>query len=398
VGDFDFSRVTAWGGAEGVIHRGAAGTVYLKGAGTPGELRITDPNQTAETWTPLGLPSDLVFTAERLVVSGTNVLVMPEHGMPLWVGDLELLGGAILSHLPNTLTQTYSLDVEAAGRLVIDANSRIDVNGRGYLAGRTLGNTNAGASTGYSGGSHGGRGFSHNGSSGAVYDNAAAPHEPGSGGAGGNGYAGGSGGGVVRLQAGQIVLDGSVVANGTGGAGGGGGSGGAVYIKAGGFAGSGRVSANGAYAPNNAGGGGGGRIAIHTPDFLQFSIGNLVAAGGSGSSGPGEAGTVFLTNVLYAIVPLITQQPRSQTVSVGTHLFCGRHGGRTHELSVVQGRATVGRSNRHLSRAYQRATDGWGRLLGRCLKSCGDHHQLGGYPDGGGGPSRHPRLCRMGVT
>ncbi|WVZ96825.1 hypothetical protein U9M48_042413 [Paspalum notatum var. saurae] len=71
---------------------------------------------------------------------------------------------------------------------------------------------------------------------------------------------GGGGGGVVWLFAGEIVMNGTVLADGgDGGTKGGGGSGGSIYLKAATMQGGGKVSACGG---NGLAGGGGGRVSV----------------------------------------------------------------------------------------------------------------------------------------
>jgi hypothetical protein len=143
-----------------------------------------------------------------------------------------------------------------------------------------------------------------------VYGNAANPNDPGSGGAvTGEFGQGGSGGGLIRLSALNIQLDGAIVANGEGRltfeSSGGGGSGGGIRIDVGSLIGAGQITANGGRGDrvsNSPGaGGGGGRIAIYYQNATGFDLVNRVtAAGGLGAitsggvAAPnGKAGTVF---------------------------------------------------------------------------------------------------------
>src|SRR5205823_2048126 len=130
---------------------------------------------------------------------------------------------ALLTTFDPTAGQVHKLELMVTNEIVVSADSRIDVSGKGYLATRTTGNTTVGGATGTSGGSYGGRGGGPTPN--AVYGNYADPDDWGSG--GGNQSGGGSaGGGLVRLAAGTLVLDGQLLANGTltsweGGSGGG---------------------------------------------------------------------------------------------------------------------------------------------------------------------------------
>lgn len=153
---------------------------------------------------------------------------------------VNITSNSTLTQKATGLTGMELFDLTVAGELYIDATSKIDVSGKGYLGawqggnnsdrGRTLGNVSG--STSSTGGGYGGLGgFSAwGGSPNGTYGNMLLPNELGSGG-GGNGspHPGGNGGGMVRLAAGSLTLNGSILADGmtvTGG----GGSGGGVYI------------------------------------------------------------------------------------------------------------------------------------------------------------------------
>ncbi|MEX0741838.1 MAG: hypothetical protein WD079_03515, partial [Phycisphaeraceae bacterium] len=197
------------------------------------------------------------------------------------------------------------------GALVISTNSRIDVSARGYLggrseanngnrSGRTLGNTIVGGSNARNGGSYGGLGAFGNLEQGvnATYGSYADPNEVGSGGGSDQG-AGGNGGGLVRITANTMALDGQILANGgNGGFTGGGGSGGGIKITTGTLTGEGVVRANGGGGDNtHGGGGGGGRIAVYYDVAPGFSFANLEAQGGSGLN-IGGPGTIYTKQAL----------------------------------------------------------------------------------------------------
>uniref|UniRef100_A0A452Y5K8 Uncharacterized protein n=1 Tax=Aegilops tauschii subsp. strangulata TaxID=200361 RepID=A0A452Y5K8_AEGTS len=91
---------------------------------------------------------------------------------------------------------------------------------------------------------------------------------------------GGGGGGVVWLFADEIVMNGTVIADGgNGGTKGGGGSGGSIYLKAATMQGGGKISACGG---NGLSGGGGGRVSIDVfsrhDDTHFFVHGNPIRA------------------------------------------------------------------------------------------------------------------------
>ena len=176
-------NVTAIGGrtsAPGAA--GAVGTVYLQQSGSPGQLVINNYAVTAGQWTPLGQTNDLVFAADNLVISGAGVMAATVTGAPIKAGSLSVVNGAVLTHLPTTTAQTYSLVVTVTNELLVASNSSINVSGRGYPVGYTLGDTTVGASSDYGGGSYGGLG-GINGSdfANAVYGDYHTPENPGSG-------------------------------------------------------------------------------------------------------------------------------------------------------------------------------------------------------------------------
>jgi len=144
--------------------------------------------------------------------------------------------------------------------VTIDATSRIDVTGRGFLGGRQPGNPFAGpgmtngfqsGSTGRSGGSYGGLGGSAAGVANGVYGEFRNPNELGSGGAADSTFFGGNGGGLIRIVAQNLQLAGTITADGArgvntiGSSDSGGGSGGAIRIDVGTLSGAGQIKAGG---------------------------------------------------------------------------------------------------------------------------------------------------------
>src|ERR1019366_522230 len=124
------------------------------------------------------------------------------------------------------------------------------VSAKGYLEGRTTGNTTVGAAVDTAGGSYGGLGGSgRTGPANAVYGDYANPEDWGSGGGDVGQPNTGTGGGLVRLHAGSLQLDGQLLANGMDDitAGYGGGSGGGVLVSVQTLAGAGRIEARGGH-------------------------------------------------------------------------------------------------------------------------------------------------------
>jgi hypothetical protein len=243
------------------------------------------------------IPTDLTMDNSSLTVSG-DVHV---------AGTLWLNNKSQLSHSAATTAVTYKLDIQA-GSLNIDSTSKIDVSGRGYLGGNnsngyTYGNVFG--STYQSGGSYGGLGGVYGGSTNGVYGNQLNPNEVGSGGgSSGTSYPGGNGGGLVRITAGTLSLDGTILADGGGSyydpyygyGGGSGGSGGGIRIDATTLSGGGYIYARGGSAGSPRGGGGGGRIALYYGD-MSLPTTNIIASGGSGGRN-GGAGTIH-----YSLFP-----------------------------------------------------------------------------------------------
>ena len=192
---FDLSHVTAVGGNLDAEHAASPGTVYLEETGHNGQLVIDNHGAPTGTFTPLGIPSDTEFVAPDVVIRGAGVVVRPDHQMPVRVDNLTLSGGAVLTHRPSETDQVNSLDLSVSDTLSIDAASKIDVSGAGYLGGRTSGNSTVGAATGYSGGTYGGMGCEQVGVTGKTYGDYHDPTEPGAGGGNKDDYLGGAGGG-----------------------------------------------------------------------------------------------------------------------------------------------------------------------------------------------------------
>ncbi len=242
------------------------------------------------------------FEGKSIRVEGRTLTVNGSHTF----ANLVLVNGAVLNHSPTTATKVGKMEITITNTLFVDANSRIDVNTRGFLGGNQPNNPHgqegmtlnfALGSTSRSGGSYGGSGAG--GLPNPIYGDFRDPNDVGSGGATTAGAAG-NGGGLVRIVAQTIQLDGSIVANGGDGSiFAGGGSGGGIRIDAGTLAGTGFIRANGGRGGTTTTGnpvfpgGGGGRVAIFYQDLSGFNVGNISAFGG-GSRSFGGAGTIYL--------------------------------------------------------------------------------------------------------
>jgi hypothetical protein len=205
------------------------------------------------------------------------------RGGQLAVPRLTLVDGAVVTTFDPTASAVFTLDLRVAGTLSVDPTSRIDVSGKGYPAGRSVGNTTFGGSAGQAGGSYGGRGIIKQGRSNNPYGYFAGPEDYGSGGSDA------PGGGLARIQTGRIELGGLIQALGEAGSSGGG-SGGSIFIVTDVLSGPGRIQANGGPA-NSGAGGGGGRIALYARDYSAFDTNRIAVLGSQGA----EAGTLFIS-------------------------------------------------------------------------------------------------------
>lgn len=213
--------------------------------------------------------SDVSFDGFDLLIDGATVAIDGHHDF----NSIQIINGGVLTHTANNGGQTHEIDLDVANEVIVDLTSSIDVSGKGSLGG---GN--------FSGGSYGGLAGT-NGFANAVYGDYANPNEPGSGG-GDQFHDRTPGGGLIRISAGSLTLDGKVNANGASSSSYGG-SGGGVYIAVGTLTGLGTIHADGGFGPFSSGGG--GRIAIYTPDLASFDHSSATAYG-DGSAG---AGTVY---------------------------------------------------------------------------------------------------------
>ena len=336
---FDFASVQVRGGTG--ENQGASGTILTQCEGESAQVVVRGTGR--ETPLPTMLPE------EHLVLDGAVVSITN-----LTVTSLVLTNGAVLTHPSAGLGDEPRLEI-TVGTLVISTNSRIDVSSRGYLGGRsggnssdqgrTLGNTTEGGSSRRNGGSYGGSGAFGNlgGTINSTYGDSTDPNELGSGG-GSDGGPGGSGGGLVRITAGNLVLEGQILANGgAGGWLGGGGSGGGVKIYTDTLSGTGLIQANGGNGGGAAGGGGGGRIAVYYKNATSFTADKLFVLGGSGL-GSGAEGTALLvqkstsTTPRRGFAPGEWQELEIQVISVSTRTVTtngNRHANPSPEIQIM---------------------------------------------------------------
>ncbi len=240
----------------------------------PAELRMSLEIQgslTMEAGSRLQLVGSLdvasVLTADSSSINATA----------LSAESLSLVKASTISSFSSTDTDVYSLEMDVAGSIVVDATSKIDVSGQGYLPGHTTRNTTVNAATGSWGGSYGGLGGGSGvGATNAVYGDFLNPEHWGSG---GGGLSGGRGGGLVRITADGLVMDGKLLANGSNvTSSGGGGSGGGVDVAVNRLVGVGEIGAKGGTTSNAPGGG--GRVAVYGADLSGFNVTRITAQAG----------------------------------------------------------------------------------------------------------------------
>jgi YD repeat-containing protein len=264
------------------------------------QASLVDINANAIFTTPTTISeTNTTYEGKDLLINGTTVTIDGPHNFD----SVQLINGAVLTHLANTATQTHLLNLTVTQQVIVDTTSRIDVSGKGYLPGYTTGNTTQGVATGNAGGSYGGVGgiYGTGSTPNAVYGNYTDPDDWGSGTSVGSL---GTGGGLVRIAAGQMVLNGAIRADGAK-ENGGGGSGGGISIRVASLSGTGAIEASGAMGIFG-GGGGGGRVAVSAGDFTGFDVSRITALGGTADYNyPGGPGTVYLRNSSQATGTLI---------------------------------------------------------------------------------------------
>lgn len=276
------------------------------------------PLLTSLVWTSPLFSQDLIVAGPEIITDTAtydNVIVQSDgvltvDGVLIVNQSMVVEGNGMVTHSPRF---ENGLHLVVNDTLVVQSMGSINTDGMGLKGGNNSsifgalgeaydinGNIVAGSSQKF-GGSHGGMGAQSTNSGGAsnpAYGLIEAPDKLGAGGGGG---VGGNGGGRIRIEAGYLILEGTISANGIvgqGGAycgGGGGGAGGSIWITVSDLSGMGPISATGGPGANNCqGGGGGGRVTVEYTT-ATFSFGNIHVAGNSHRT-PGGAGTVYLKN------------------------------------------------------------------------------------------------------
>ncbi len=252
-------------------------------------------------WTSVTTPTflaagDTSLDGQNVRITNTTLTVDGQHAFH----NLDLRGGAVLTHPETSASVAYGIDV-SAWTVTIDAASRIDVAARGYLggghldnpdtAGRTRGNVPG--STYRSAGSYGGPGGAFDGTPNPTYGYVTDPADLGSGGSSGACGRGGDGGGRIALDVINVASDGRIDASGEAVAAcqPGSGSGGAIKIVAATVSGRGAITANGGAGEV---GGGGGRVLVEYTDITTLDTTLVRALGGHGNNATGGNGSVTL--------------------------------------------------------------------------------------------------------
>jgi hypothetical protein len=318
----------------------AGSTITIKAIATDVSEKTATDQSILEVVTGTFIPAGTVIKAnnpgydnQTIIINDGTVTINGDHA---FVNILVKETGH-LTHSGADTADEYNMVLTVSGKVVIGPDARIDVSTRGYMGARQIVNglTNTsdyGLTTGnqpgsyyQSGGSYGGYGgqyssYTVNG----VYGSPYAPMEAGSGGGGYMGNPGGSGGGVIRVQAGELVLDGQLFANGGSTSNyGAGGSGGAIYLNLTTLNGSGHIQANGGSSTYSSGGGG-GRIAIYYQSAAKYDLSTITAWGGELTSGGtaqnnGSAGTIYLEKTGQPGQLIIKNNPDIETLK-GTQL------------------------------------------------------------------------------
>ncbi|MDF2076723.1 Ig-like domain-containing protein, partial [Pseudomonas mendocina] len=252
--------------------------------------QLTVRNAVAEVQGELRFGSSASPTP-RLFVDAATLFIAGEH-----VYDSVVLRRSSIVSTP--LESALSI---TADTIDIDASSRIDVSGKGWLPPDTVSLP--------CGGGHGGLGGTYNNcSTNAVYGDAQMPVTLGAGGRGNASSRNTRGGGAVTLMSRVLKLDGQLLANGefsSTATTGGGGAGGSLWVNTqllqGGS--STRIQARGGDGSYSGGAGGGGRIAIYYSGLQGVDVlGQISVAAGalSGNATAAQQGTLHLNNLVLS--------------------------------------------------------------------------------------------------
>jgi hypothetical protein len=219
-----------------------------------------------------------VDSADPIRVTGTQTIEGTVETERITAGTLVVKGT-----LTHAVSQSLIID---ADDVIVEAGGAIDATGKGYVNGEHY--PGEGIAGSWSGTSHIGQGGLYTAPFGSTYGSIYRPREPG---ASTRPAPFGAGGGVVRIDASTVLVDGSIRANGAqhdhSGAGG------SVWITTGRISGTGAVETNG--GPGRWGIGGGGALAIEYTDPTSV-LPTLSSRTGTntGESRYGGAGSIYV--------------------------------------------------------------------------------------------------------
>jgi hypothetical protein len=243
--------------------------------------------------------TDTSRDAHNVWISGATTIVTLNGAHTF--RNLILLDGAKITQAITTATLPVpSVSATATGSLYVACGCAIDVSLKGYQdsvngVGRTWPGATTNGPTNRTGGSHGGEGgVTAGGVAAASYGSAIDPSTPGGSGSTTGTITANQGGGVIRLQAPTVAIDGSLLANGNASGlannPGGSGAGGSIRIDANTLTGVGVIHAD---SPTNGiSGGSGGRVALYYRTF-GLTRANITATTAKTGTAAGAAGTIY---------------------------------------------------------------------------------------------------------
>jgi hypothetical protein len=231
-----------------------------------------------------------VTASSTIAVSGNMTVAGGTFRTAQAIDGSVTVSGTLLVDTGGTFHVRYKSlavpDSGGAGQTItvgaLTVNGTLNANGLGF------GSMAGPGRSGDSAGSHGGEGWGYGGP-GQTYGSITNPISLGSG---GNTVAGG--GSIIISSLGEVVVAGTISANGSNAASpNGAGAGGSINIAAPSLSGAGTISANGGSGAGTGAGGGGGRVSIKLTSGTTFGTATILARGGTGYhvSGPG---TVYL--------------------------------------------------------------------------------------------------------
>ncbi len=236
-------------------------------ASVTGEIVAVVPDVTSSADVSPGSSWDnktVVITAGTATLSGSRTL-----------RNLIVLGGSVRHAIGDT-----TLTMNVTNRVYVACGAAIDMSARGYSNNAVYSGPSPRQ---WTGGSHIGIGYSFDATS--TYDSVTNPNLMG-----GTAWSSGAGGGIIRLTAAMVAVDGAIRSNGEDTTRGG--AGGTVSISAGALAGNGTIEARGGDTDNEAGGG--GAIALRYTNASSIVPATIARGGTSGRGLWAGAGSIYV--------------------------------------------------------------------------------------------------------